>query len=321
MFFENSSWYLAEFLDAKMEELQEDSNHLQRRFQRKRKLCGNCGLGGHFWKNCTEPITSYGLCAFRNVSTDETPEHFRDQLGETFLDGIFENTLRILLVQRKDTMGFVDFLRGRYSSNPEKRDAQIRTFFSEMTHDERNKLRKKSDQTINELFDNLWRQLWVNHRSKSFLNEYAPAREKFCAMNISHYLETTESKWRFTEWGIPKGRRNKSETNLNCAEREFREESGYSKKDYFIIDSETPIVELFHGTNKEQYKHVYYLARVFPTAKYPEINPNSSNQAGEIRQVGWFTEKQALHLVRDYDSEKKRIISHVFEKIRQLDAI
>lgn len=288
-----------------------------KRFPRKKKLCGNCGESGHFWKQCSQPITSYGLCAFR-INPDDVPaETFRDELGDTFADGgDDEATKRILLVQRKDTMGFVDFLRGRYSSIPEKRDRQIRTFFSEMTIEEREKLQSTSSRPKEEVFDSLWKQLWINHRSKSFLNEYNPARDKFMSVNIGYYLENTSSNWKYTEWGLPKGRRNKSETNLSCAEREFREESGYSKKDYCVLDADAPIIELFHGTNCEEYKHIYYLAHVFPAARYPEINLQNSNQAGEIRHVGWFTEKQALYLIRDYDEEKKKIISHVFEKIK-----
>ena len=300
-------------MEKEKEETYDEQHRTVRHFSRKKKLCGNCGEGGHFWKNCSQPITSYGLCAFRINPIDIAPKKFKEQLEDTYEDGNRNpSTKRILLVQRKDTMGFVDFLRGRYSSHPEKRNKQIATFFSEMTLEEREKF-KSFNRTKSEIFDYLWRELWINHRSKSFLNEYNPARDKFESIDIDHYLETTQSNWTYTEWGIPKGRRNKSETNLSCAEREFREESGYSKKDYFVLDGDSPIIELFHGTNSEQYKHIYYLAGVSQNAVYPEINPNNNNQAGEIRHVGWFTEKQALYLIRNYDEEKKRIVSQVFK--------
>lgn len=294
----------------------DNENRIPKRYEKRKKPCGNCGKIGHYWRSCMEPITSYGLCAVRVAETDATPEKFREQLPASFDDGTHDPaTVRILLVQRKDTMGFVDFLRGRYSATPEIQDRQIRTFFSEMTHSEREKFIQPG-KTKTEVFNSLWRDLWVNHRSKSFTNEFGAALEKFKKIDYQYYLASTTSKWKYTEWGIPKGRRNKSETNLECAEREFREESGYSRRDYVLLDPDNPIIELFYGTNGEQYKHVYFLAQVFSKTRYPEINLNNNNQAGEIRQVGWFSEKQALELVRDYDQEKKKIISHVFDRVR-----
>ena len=39
------------------------------------------------------------------------------------------------------------------------------------------------------------------------------------------------------EWGFPKGRRNLYEKDLNCALREFSEETGYSSKSINLIES------------------------------------------------------------------------------------
>ena len=60
----------------------------------KKYLCNNCGNYGHLFYNCKKPITSIGIICFRYN---------------------LENKIEFLLVQRKDTLGYVDFLRGKYS--------------------------------------------------------------------------------------------------------------------------------------------------------------------------------------------------------------
>ena len=60
--------------------------------------CNNCGKNGHVYHQCKLPITSIGIVAFR--IKDKIPEY--------------------LMIRRKDTLGYVDFMRGKYSlSNKE----------------------------------------------------------------------------------------------------------------------------------------------------------------------------------------------------------
>ena len=56
--------------------------------------CNNCGKTGHVFHQCKVPITSIGVIAFR----------INDN-----------NDIEYLLIRRKDTLGFIDFLRGKYS--------------------------------------------------------------------------------------------------------------------------------------------------------------------------------------------------------------
>ena len=56
-------------------------------------FCNNCGKLGHLFHQCKLPITSIGIIAFR----------------------LHDNRLEYLLIRRKDSLGFVDFLRGKYT--------------------------------------------------------------------------------------------------------------------------------------------------------------------------------------------------------------
>ena len=56
-------------------------------------FCNNCGKQGHGFHQCKIPITSLGVITLTKI----------------------DNELRMLLICRKDSLGFVDFVRGRYS--------------------------------------------------------------------------------------------------------------------------------------------------------------------------------------------------------------
>ena len=48
---------------------------------------------------------------------------------------------------------------------------------------------------------------------------------------ISHKINIS---YNYPEWGFPKGRKNENETNLDCAKREFIEETGLSNDDFIF---------------------------------------------------------------------------------------
>ena len=56
-------------------------------------FCNNCGKTGHAFHQCKHPITSIGVIAFRHGK---------------------QGNKEYLMIRRKDTLGFVDFMRGKY---------------------------------------------------------------------------------------------------------------------------------------------------------------------------------------------------------------
>ena len=56
--------------------------------------CLNCGKTNHMQNMCNEPFSSYGLLCFYKKSPDDTP--------------------KIVMVCRKHTIPYIDFLRGKY---------------------------------------------------------------------------------------------------------------------------------------------------------------------------------------------------------------
>ena len=60
---------------------------------RKEQYCGNCGQLGHIYRRCLLPIISLGVILFKKE----------------------QNTIKYLMVQRRDTLGYVEFMRGKYN--------------------------------------------------------------------------------------------------------------------------------------------------------------------------------------------------------------
>lgn len=269
------------------------------------KICGNCGIKGHIYKECTGPITSIGIIAFRQNKKDTLDKIFHEYLKDTNPDR--DKNLKVLLIQRKDTMGFIDFIRGKY---PEKNKTDyLKVYLSEMIPEEVESLRTKH-------FDQLWDELWYDHTSKYYKNDKKEAKEKFNQINLKELLENcTDSKWKYQEFGLPKGRRNLKENFKDCAIREFEEETNYTPDEYTLLDELGNIEEEFTGSNGVRYKHIYFIAKVKNDAKLAKMNSNNLSQLNEIKNIGWFTESEALFLIREYNIEKKSVIKKSFQAI------
>ena len=299
------------------------SRYRYHRGYRKRTFCCvNCGKEGHVYKQCLEPITSFGIIAIKKRSEELLP----GTIGTAQKMKCFKHTVKnpdsipvhnedynimYLMVQRKDTMGYIDFIRGKYPDNDHLAKMTIlKTYLEEMACEERDRLLKSDGN-----FEFLWDHVWMTKDSKLYINEYLEAREKFSRLNIPKLLDATECEWTQQEYGFPKGRKNMHETNIECAKREFREESGYTQNEIKII-SDKPWEEIFVGTNGISYRHVYYIAEVPDTISLPRIDLSDVQQSGEISNIGWFTYEQCMKIIRPYDVAKKELLTRIHEKYK-----
>ena len=122
-------------------------------------------------------------------------------------------------------------------------------------------------------------------------------------------MENSETKWSETEWEFPKGRKNSKEKDLDCALREFEEETGISKNKIKVIENIMPFEEIFIGTNHKSYKHKYFLAYMNNTNN---IDENLDNyQATEVSKIEWKSLDKCLESIRPYNLEKKKLITNI----------
>ena len=258
--------------------------------------CTNCGKIGHLYKNCKNPIISYGIMLFKYIN----------------------NTLYLLLVQRKDSISYIEFIRGKYSIT---NTSKLLTILSNITKYELHNI-------LNYSFDELWNSLWSTNlntsSAKKFEKEYASSLRKFNfiksstnTINIYDILTVLKINYNDTEWGIPKGRRNLNECDLDVAKREFEEETNLVPSQYTILDSISPIRERFIGTNNIKYDHIYYIA-ICKNNLITYIDKTNINQIIEIKNIKFFSKDEAIKNIRKYENEKKKIINIGFNIVNNL---
>ena len=89
--------------------------------------CSNCNKLGHYFRECKEPVTSYGIIAYR-VRQPETalePAVLNNVGNPDTLNGLDGKQIEFLLIQRKDTLGYVEFMRGKYNIGNAEVDSEI----------------------------------------------------------------------------------------------------------------------------------------------------------------------------------------------------
>jgi 8-oxo-dGTP pyrophosphatase MutT (NUDIX family) len=300
----------------------------------KKKYCINCGKLGHYNKECTEPTTSAGMILFKfnndNINyvlkKDISMNYFIDKfnklenkkivLTETknILDNINDGVLNFLkenisflLIQRRQSLGYIEFVRGRYDVN----DLELLIhLFNQMTSNEIKYINDNKDN-----FDTLWDDLWNIHTKDAYLQiEYDASKIKYnelCSRTLLDELLNCKPLYDEPEWGFPKGRRNYRENNIMCAKREIYEETNFVDGDYNILNGIYPLVEVMTGTNEKKYKHIYYIG-VCDNNKGAYMDESNEMQHYEIGNIGWYNYNECMELLRPYHIEKRRLLSITF---------
>jgi 8-oxo-dGTP pyrophosphatase MutT (NUDIX family) len=258
-------------------------------------FCNNCGKLGHLFHQCKVPITSIGIIPIR-ITKKVNP-----------LTNTIENDVEIFIIKRKDTLSFVDFMRGKYSIEDKN---YITNLLNNMTVNERQFI-------LNNEFDTIWQYLWNYNTNNSYKNEEKTSKNKFINLkngysnifesyNLESLINLCDKKYIEPEWGFPKGRRNYQEKDIVCALREFEEETGYEKKDIVIINNIVPYEEIFSGSNYKSYKHKYFIGII-----NNNYIPKNNYQIYEITEIKWVSIHNVSNYLREYNYEKKNIISYL----------
>lgn len=262
-------------------------------------ICQNCGKRNHHIKNCYEPKTSFGIILYKMCS----------------------NELKLLLIRRRNTLGFVQFVRGQYGDED---FIYLKKLFNVMTEDEISVIRQGD-------FKLFWKTLWLldenelveNMLSTDYeysLNKFNKLKKGFMFKNkkvaLTTLLKQRISKYTQQEWGFPKGRKNRNETNLETACREFNEETRIPLDNIKVSDKQ--FTEFYKSYDNIDYKNIYFLAEyVGPTGLDLTISNTSREQYTEVSAICFFDIFEAIHNIRDYSKEKKKIVLSVSKYINK----
>ena len=262
--------------------------------------CNNCGLKGHIQRDCRNPVLSCGNLLFRKDKDEPM----------------------VLMIQRKDSLCFIEFIRGKYDVfNID----YIQILVDKFTIDEKRSI-------INSSFDELWSTLWMIDIDTIQKNgDYYKGHDKFMRLsngfhfkkrdifiNLQYFVDNSKKNYAMTEWEFPKGRRNKGESNLECAKREFHEETNYNEDDYKLIMNLEPFTEEFVGENRVRYKYLYYVGCLTNLEKEVFIDESNKDQVTELKDIKWVTKSESLEMIRDYHHTRFKIINDIFDFIDSL---
>lgn len=256
-------------------------------------FCYNCYKFGHTSKNCVSPIISYGIICYL---IDEHEE------------------LQYLMVERKFSFTFVDFLLGRYDIFDYD---YLQMMFNKMTLYERTLL-------CNNNFRCLWCKLFTcesqTFYKKSIQTEFCRASIKFYILQngfksiynnkiycIQNFTKNCTYNYKTPEWYFPKGKKlNQFETPQECALREFEEETNIMKNCIIVNNDIEPIIEEHLADNHKTYKVIFFIAKCIE--KPINLTPIHNS---EIGNVDFLDYTKCIEKFRIYENEKFKLVNDI----------
>lgn len=336
--------------DIDLEETIDDKKHIKINQQ---QYCTNCCKYNHNIKDCKEPVKSYGLLCFYPTplkldlfyKLKKTKKNIYDKIKEKTLSRQENNekvvlynpqfnnnsydtkySYKVIMVQRKHTIGMIELIRGKYDiTQPLQELKKYLIKLLNMTTFEEKQLLE-----TNENFDDIRTKLNLA-RHYYFRNEYDDSKMKFnfikeqdfgeSGNGIQQLLKLSLTTRTSPEWGIPKGRKHQSESDIECAIREFIEETGIEDKYIKVYKNVMPLKEIYKGVNNIIYEHIYYIASLDTSLNLTDylnniIGPVSNSY--EISNVQLMSQRESINSLREYHMSKKQVIEKGFQIIVNL---
>jgi len=215
------------------------------------------------------------------------------------------NIPEYLMVCRKSTYCYVDFILGKYD---DKNTDYLKFMVKNMTYSERISISTKN-------FEDLWKDLYYNSRAPNgafydyVSSKFYKVRDFFIQFNTS-----LSCIYKWPEWGFPKGRPNQSEDPLDCATRELYEETRICQDNYKIINTIMPFEEKYVGTNGHSYRNVFFIAKADRECN-GHLDKSNTAQAREIGFIKWFKYEDATKQFRDHEESKRAVLSLVHNTV------
>jgi ADP-ribose pyrophosphatase YjhB (NUDIX family) len=263
---------------------------------------------GSLYLSNYEPVTSVGIICIKldsaiydifikNISKISYYNLNNIMLHNIHLYDKYNDMIQFMLVKRRHSLNYIEFIRGKYDIYD---TSKLNNMFSLMSREEVDDIKNKD-------FNTLWNNLWMkNAHKKKYLAELNLSRDKFNQLKNNGFFNNMISEYKMTEWEIPKGRKNSNEKNIECAIREFKEETNINEIDHIILNCLDPIHDNFTGTNGLNYRHIFYTSLLCNN----DINININNN--EIDMAKWCKWSELNDIIRPYNNNKINILTSIF---------
>lgn len=170
-------------------------------------------------------------------------------------------------------------------------------------------------------FEELWRLI-----KQSPVHEYVPrpyerrvyieCKRRFSSLwrQYSHYIKTLPTPiYTHTNWECPKGKRNSYlEKPLQCAIREFCEETGLMPDDINLCHNIPHFSIMHRGTNDIVYNQIYFIAELAERDSVPNLE---RYQRSEVQSVDWLSREEFVKQLRESERHKIEAFDVIYKTI------
>lgn len=249
------------------------------------------------------------------------------------------NITEILLIKKRFSYHFLALVMGHYKKNDTN---YIKYLFNNISTAEKIDI-------LGLQFSQMWYRIWLNIPEKFFnlLEVYkytnfnsVPLQQKYTTSEIhklyfqkkdryeKNFLRDGGKRLRSLIqqssdaeifWEIPKGGKNDNETNIDCAIREFYEETNIKKDKYTILYDTEPVINSFID-NDTIYKSIYYLATLNDKNDnfIPKISFRNFEQISEVEMVRFVSilEVKFFNLQKPINDRLMNLYKLIIEKFK-----
>lgn len=213
------------------------------------------------------------------------------------INNVNNDDIKFLLITKKHSYAFIDILLCKYNV---KYPEYIQHLITKLTQSELYLLQTQPYKKL------LKRVKLTNITYTSFLS----MKKKFDTI-LPLINQCKFTKYTVPEWEIPKGKKEQNETELECAIREFQEETNIKPEQLTIFKNIKPMVEIFSGSDNRKYIYTYYYALF-----NKEYNDNTSSP--EASSINFYNLNSCLNNIRPYNTKRKKILYSIYTYLNNL---
>lgn len=233
------------------------------------------------------------------------------------------NQYEMLLVKKRCTYNFIEFVLGHYAKNNESR---LLYLFNGMTNSEK--------LTILSLdFGNIYYNVFLTNPDAVHFDDsttepenllkYKECKRKFMDAFVRDdgvRLHKLINKSRNVEtiWEVPKGRKSDpQEKEIMCAVRETCEETGVGLDKYELLLDISPR-RMTHMDVNTKYISYIYIAAINNQKFVPKVTFNSKQQISEVVNIAWMTLDQIKNVDSNSLYEFAKVVFKLLKKKEKL---